>query len=257
MDRGNSIDKDPMDRGVDEEVDVEPGSHSQMVLNSIETQNQDQNQTQSEWSLVSSKDSSGKKVDLSAGDVIRFREDDADEWERAIVLQRTGRSGSTKNTFNVDKDEGGTRINCDKLHVERLTETLEQAVYKQFPANETVEEDTMFLMRVPDSEEVQRAKATELERFKEFGVYQEVKDKGQFAVSSRWVVSQKEKKTKARLVARGFEELKSNVSDAPTAAVASKRIFLMLTASFGWKLETLDITAAFLQADAIMRDVYV
>ena len=31
----------------------------------------------------------------------------------------------------------------------------------------------------------------------------------------------------------------------------------MLTASFGWKLETLDITAAFLQADAILRDVYI
>ena len=59
------------------------------------------------------------------------------------------------------------------------------------------------------------------------------------------------------MVARSFEELESNVSDAPTAAVASKRIFLMLTASFGRKLETLDITAAFLQADVIMRDVYV
>ena len=31
----------------------------------------------------------------------------------------------------------------------------------------------------------------------------------------------------------------------------------MLTACFGWKLETVDITAAFLQADAIMRDVYI
>ena len=31
----------------------------------------------------------------------------------------------------------------------------------------------------------------------------------------------------------------------------------MLTASFGWKLETVDITAAFLQADAIVRDVYI
>ena len=72
-----------------------------------------------------------------------------------MVLQRTGKSGSTKNTFNVD------RINCDKLYVEKITETLEQAVSKQFPDNETVEEeDTVLLMKVPDSEEVRKAKAT-------------------------------------------------------------------------------------------------
>ena len=51
--------------------------------------------------------------------------------------------------------------NCDKLYVEKITETLEQAVSKQFPDNETVEEeDTVLLMKVPDSEEVRKAKAT-------------------------------------------------------------------------------------------------
>ena len=113
----------------------------------------------------------------------------------------------------------------------------------------------MYLIKVPDNIEVKNAnaKATELDRFKEIGVYKEKKNREEFLVSSRLVIIQKEQIIKARLVARGFEELESNASDAPTAAVvASKRIFLMLTASFGWKLETVDIPAAFLQADAIM-----
>jgi hypothetical protein len=285
-------DKDPEDRGTDKDPSngEEPGdmevidlgshdsrgSHSQDQLvaqNQLESLSSNSFKTHTEaWSSVSSKDSGGQKVDLIVGDVIRFRLNDTDVWERAVVTQRTGKTRTTQNTFNVDQEEGDSRINCDKLYVEKLTETLAEAVSKQFGDQETAEtgededvdffsgneaEETMYLVGVPESAELKEAKAEELRRFIKFGAYKEVKDRGQFAVSSRWVVGRKGKKMKVRLVARGFEELKSNVSDAPTAAAASKRIFLMLTASFGWKIESVDITAAFLQAKVMMRNVFI
>ena len=193
------------------------------------------------------------------------------EDKEPVVSDLNGRNAGVGGSHSQDKVDAQlvsqSQLDLDSLKTRNNTYVRKMAVSKQSKDQETKakeekaffssDEETMYLIKVPDSIEVKNAKATELNRFKEFGVYKEEKDRGQFAVSSRWVISQKGNKIKARLVARGFEELKSNVSDAPTAAVASKRIFLMLTASFGWKLETVDITAAFLQADAIMRDVYI
>ena len=50
------------------------------------------------------------------------------------------------------------------------------------------------------------AKHIELDKLCNFNTYQEVKDSGQHALSTRWVVTNKDKQVKARLVARGFEE---------------------------------------------------
>ena len=60
--------------------------------------------------------------------------------------------------------------------------------------------------------EVKEAKITEVNNLLDYDVFEEVKDKGQETIGSRWVVTEKEKhdsqkqQTKARLVARGFQE---------------------------------------------------
>ena len=65
--------------------------------------------------------------------------------------------------------------------------------------------------------EVKDAKMTEVNNLLDYDVFEEVKDEGQEIIGSRWVVTEKEKhdgqkqKTKARLVAHGFQEtLKPN-----------------------------------------------
>ena len=63
-----------------------------------------------------------------------------------------------------------------------------------------------------DDEEVFKAKEIEIRNLEDNDVFEWVSDNGQKAVSCKWVITEKEKDdgskfTKARLVARGFEEL--------------------------------------------------
>ncbi len=207
-----------------------------------------QGQRNESWSVISNKDSEKTTVELKPGDVVRYRTSSDSEWTRGVITQKTGRSGgNVRNTFNVDKDEGAERINCDKLEVRKLQQTIEEAL----------KSDVFLTKPDEDSPVLKAAKNTELQRFTEFGVFREEQDTGQHAISSRWVISYKGDKCKARLVARGFEDYNYNITDAPTAHKVSKFIFFSLAASYGWKIETLDVVAAFLQADPIERDVWV
>ena len=60
---------------------------------------------------------------------------------------------------------------------------------------------------------------TELENWKKKEVYREEEDMGQLCISVTWVLSRKVKNgeniTKARLCARGFEEVKDFPNDSP------------------------------------------
>ena len=114
-----------------------------------------------------------------------------------------------------------------------------------------------------DDDKVKEAKVKELENWKKFNVYEEIIDTGQPCISVRWVSTEKQSTdgqvvTKARLVARGFEECKdySFRSDAPTAEKRVLRIFLALLASNQWKCNCIDIKSAFLQGKTFEREVY-
>ena len=76
-----------------------------------------------------------------------------------------------------------------------------------------------------------QAKLEELQKWQEFNTYEEIPDTGQTRVSCKWVCTEKMKTgvlvTKARLVARGFEEDKSQLrTDSPTCYKDSLRILL-------------------------------
>ena len=58
-----------------------------------------------------------------------------------------------------------------------------------------------------DDFETETAKQQELQKLKQFETYQEVRDKGRNTISTRWVLTNKDGNTRARLVAHGFEEL--------------------------------------------------
>jgi hypothetical protein len=109
-----------------------------------------------------------------------------------------------------------------------------------------------------ETEEIVAAKLEELEKLKEFETYEEIKDNGLFQpISTRWVMTTKDGKTKARLVARGFEEKVFIPKDSPTVGKGALRIFLSIAASKNWKVKTTDIKSAFLQGKQLERDVYI
>jgi transposase InsO family protein len=120
---------------------------------------------------------------------------------------------------------------------------------------------SVYLTFVPkedlNSKEVLSAKEAELEKLKEFNTYEEVDDHGQSPISTRWVVTLKENKPRARLVARGFEEVAQTQNDSPTIGKPAMRLFLTLMSSFHWKIRSTDIKSAFLQGKELQRSVFI
>ena len=110
------------------------------------------------------------------------------------------------------------------------------------------------------NQEIEAAKSKELNNWKDQNVYSEVDDQGQKCVSVRWVIEPKEDTgkayTKARLVARGFEEDQHFRTDAPTCGRESLRLTLLIIAGKKWDLKSIDIKSAFLQGHQLERDVY-
>ena len=106
------------------------------------------------------------------------------------------------------------------------------------------------------SPEVLDAKKEELEKLNIFDVYDEVEDKGQPRIDTRWVVTYKGSGVKARIVARGFQDLDPVPSDSPTVAKTAMRSMISVAAFRGWQLNSTDIKSAFLQGRDLERDIY-
>jgi len=122
-------------------------------------------------------------------------------------------------------------------------------------------EDEAEVLVLSASDCVFDAKLKEIESWKENNVFTEVEDRGQKTISVRWIITEKIKEgkpvTKARLVVRGFEEGFNDRTDSPTCSKDSLRLCLSLVATKGWQCNTIDIKCAFLQGDAVSRDIFV
>ena len=58
------------------------------------------------------------------------------------------------------------------------------------------------------------------------------------------------------MVARGFQKKEKPQSDSPTAAKESFKLMMALAANNGFRLVSMDIRAAFLQAKMLDREIY-
>ena len=105
-------------------------------------------------------------------------------------------------------------------------------------------------------------KAAELQKWVDNDVFEEVPisdiEEDVSPISVGWIYTDNEKKRKARLVARGYQEapLMSTSTVSPTCRKESLRILFTVTASSGWTIKSVDITSAFLQGKEMDRTVY-
>ena len=129
--------------------------------------------------------------------------------------------------------------------------------WKELPTEE------VLLYGVSDQVDVKEAKLRELQSWLDHNIYVEVSNDGQKYISTRWALTEKfvngNKTTKARLVARGFEEhhLAKLRTDSPTYGKESLRIMIAIIITNGWEINSLDIKSAFLQGKEISRDLFV
>lgn len=194
---------------------------------------------------------------------IRYRNEENEVWQYVQITGKGGKkTGKNQSYFNVLNEKNGSRfgIHLDKVEFEILDKNTDETIQE----NENTEQN-VNISTVPINEhlkpEIIEAKEKEIENWKSFNVFNEVPDRGQKTISTRWVITKKinegEEIVKARLVVRGFEEDENKQTDSPTAAKSTLRLVAALAANEKWKLETIDIKAAFLQGKDVEREIYV
>ena len=124
-------------------------------------------------------------------------------------------------------------------------------------------ENVFFTVEVPVSEhkklEVKEVKMTKIKSLEDYETFELGEDIALETIGSYWVVTKKEKhdgqKTqyKARLVARGFQEIEKPQSDSPTVLKESLKVLIALAANEDFDLASMDIGAAFLQGNTYVR----
>ena len=214
--------------------------------------NQEDHSSNSKWKSVSFKKNG--VLDLKEGDKVRMRDEEEDDWEEATVIGPAGKvGGKNQNLFNMVKSDDTLHLcHLDQMQTEILNETI--SMY--------IEENISFAVNIPkdryNEPKIKEAMEAEMQRWKDYGTYREIYDRGQKTISTRWVITEKKEGFKARLVVRGFEEIEEvGQADSPTGDKATLRLVLTLAASENWKLQSIDIKSAYLQADKLDRDVFV
>ena len=196
-----------------------------------------------------------------AKQVVQIKRNESDEWEKCQVLNRWGCVPGTrkaKHMINIKKldDETEECINWEKDIKE--WKLFAENILVTSLWNPTKEENVVLI--TSNTDEYQEAKEKEILNWQAMKVYDEVENEGQNFISVRWVLTEKEveekKVRKARLVARGYEEVLSTPTDSPTISKESQRVALSVISSEGWEMNTLDVKSAFLHSDEIDRDIY-
>ena len=162
------------------------------------------------------------------------------------IVSRAGKSSSIhRNCYNIIRDNGWTGwYDLGQLSdLKEIPESLEMII-------------------LYNTDDVFNAKEKEIENWRKNGVYEEIEYTGQQLISTRWVVTEKQKEgktvTKARLVARGFEEDTVSLrKDSPTCSRESVRILISVATAKKWTCNAVDVQAAYLQGNAINRDVFI
>ena len=182
---------------------------------------------------------------VKVNDNIRYKL--GDEWVNGTIISRAGKaSGKYKNWYNVRNENNDERsIDLERHEWQKIPET-------EINITETSSNKSL------DSSEINIAKENELEKLAQFETYEEVADCGQKVLSTRWVITNKDGKTKAGLVVRGFEERDLEIPrDSPTVGKGTMRLFISIAALENWAVKTTDIKSAFLQGKELERDIYI
>ena len=181
-----------------------------------------------------------------AGQRFQGIESASGEYISGKIISRAGKAGkSNSNIYNIERDQDGYFGWFDMNKIKDIT---------------PVTDDTEMTVLLTNSA-VSAAQGTEYQSWLDNDVIKLVDDTGQKCISVRWVITQKVKDgrliTKARLVARGFEENTSGLQkDSPTCSREAIRILIAIASSKQWVCHTVDVKSAYLQGDKIQRDIY-
>ena len=172
-----------------------------------------------------------------------------------------------KNTAEEDKDRNVDEENDkDEMDTEKMSDRLrskDPVNYKDLHKGKVKDIGMVeiYITTIPKEDqnntECFEARMAELKKLKEYDVNQEVSEEGQTLLSTRWVMTLRDGKPRARLVVRGFEEEELVQKDSPTVSKSAMRLLFTVAASKPWAIRTTDIKSAFLQGKELDRIVHV
>ena len=180
---------------------------------------------------------------------VKFKLEDSDWQQGKVLSMQPKQSGQYRNWINVhvQGEDDPICVNWDDVEL-----------WSELP----YPEEAIFLTKDEElAQEIVDAKGIEMDELSSNEVFKVVPFVNQRTISSRWVITERFKKGKrklrARLVARGFEEDSSKYrKDSPTCCKESLRLVFVAAVLMCWRLESIDITAAFLQGGWLEREVY-
>ena len=186
-----------------------------------------------------------ERTRLKVNDQIQYQMGNSEEWVTARITGRAGKAtGKYKNWYNVQDNESNEQRSID----------LGQYIWKKMTDGEN--NVNVATCKVQDNG-IGLAKEAELKKLCQFDTYEEVENKDQPTLTTRWVITNKDGQAKARLVVRGFEEDFILPRDSPTVGKGAMRTVLAIASSTKWVVKTTDIKSAFLQGKELDRDVYI
>ena len=227
----------------------------------IRKESNDASTTNKEVSVVNSNNSTANPGVLRKGDKVFVKMKGENQFRSVSLHSRSGKTGSGKkhslkykNSWNVQYPNNSIgEINFDK-------DVTEWTLLEPFVSDTEVLTFLNADTSITESTQIINAKFKELDAWRTHKVYDKVPDENQKCVAVRWVVTPKMidgvHSVKARLVAKGFQESQDFRKDSPTCSRESIRIALTTIASKHWKLQGIDIQAAFLQGNEIDRVVF-
>lgn len=186
-------------------------------------------------------------------DEIRYKQPGDNIWREATIISRAGKAtGKYSSWYNVKHPDEENPICIDFQSIDK---------WKKVEKGRTEEVNIVLVPQQRHCDkDVITAKEREIQNWKDFEVFEEVRNSGQKTISTTWVITEKktgpEHFVKARLVARGFEEEQILQVDSPTALKSTLRILIAISSIKEWQCKTTDIKAAFLQGCEIQRNVF-
>ena len=194
------------------------------------------------------------KIMFQKNDKVAFKEV-GKHWQEATVLSRGGKvTGKFPDYYNVQLEDKSRTVRCINFGDVEDWKKVEEF-------NQVEQVNVVMVPKLMHREkEVVEAKMKQLDDWKKFNVYEEVEDVGQDRISGTWVVVKKEvdgkEGTKAKWVARGFQEDIELRVDSPTVSKLGIRLLFAIAFAKEWAHEVIDVKSAFLQGDSLDRELY-
>ena len=192
-------------------------------------------------------------------DIIKFRPMDKNlenEYVAKVLNPAAKRSGAYPNSWNIEY------VTPTSLQGQLANIDLKRDVSSWENYEEMTNE--VFVTAGEDPKSFESAKQDELNSWKTYGVYREVKISGQPLISTKWITSLRDNgdgtyKSKARLVVRGFEEnaLENPYKESPVVGRELIKLFLSISTLKRWKIRSIDVKTAFLQGNRLERQLFI